>query len=1057
MKRALLPVLFIFGLNTALSSQEFGFEIYNQDNGLTASYIYDIRQDEVGNICLATETGFVLYNGFSFTTFDTANGLNENMVRSVCVSGNQILLGHFQEGLSFGKNVFNRVSNAPESLTRIKTSIEVAPDTLLVGTTGSGLFMFTASGELKNIPDLQRTSVTALCVFAENMIAVGSEDGISILQFFNGGFSLVTEIPELRDQYITAAASDSSGNIFAALRDGGIAHIHRDGRNYTCEIALREDLYLPDGECASMATDNRGNLFIAILGEGLFQYNYYRTTMGSIFAALVQSYTSFNGLPTDNIQTVFVDSESNLWIGSYGKGLVKYANQKFYTIRNNYAGLPAPVEALEVFNTKSFAGTSTGLYEIQTSERGQVTLKSVGDSLGLPPGPVKLIHNRSGILYVVVNEHDMFRIEAAKKCERLNIPFRNAGPVINDLQSAEDEVYISTSEGLYIYKPSTREFTLYNTENGLQHNKVETAMRDSKGRIWITSPASKIAYLEAGQIHVLDELIGDRSYLVHCVMEDPKGNIWMGTDGDGLLCYDGRGIRILTTDSGLASNYIYSLSLSTDNSIWAVHNRSISRITHNESDIRSYTSPFEFANREFVAGAVMNAPGGQIYFGTSLGILVFDPLNDFPNPRGPYCSINSATFDTTVFLAGQTIDLKYRKYNVRFDFLGISHADPTGIIYKYKLEGVDEVWRTSDYTQRYATYPQLADGDYVFRVYCYTENNPIPSHEVALAFTIGIPFWKSVWFYVFLLGVLIVSVYLYVKWKVQIYKTRQQQLQKIIAEKTSELTKEKEELLLTKNLLEEVNKDTADSISYAKQIQEVMLPTREAILNKFPDSLVYHRASHIVSGDFYWFSESADHYLIGVVDCTGHGVPGAFMSLISANLLDKIITNRRIISPVDILYAMDESTVQALHQDEKNSTSRDGMDIAICAISKDKKKMRFGGAGRPLYLVRNGVLTEYKGSKISIGGYYAGVKKNFFEQEIEILPGDVIYLSSDGYADQFNQDNEKKYSSKRLRELLASIAHLESGWQYAELHTSFEDWKGGTRQIDDVTIVGFKI
>lgn len=1054
MKRALFFGLIFVGLNTRLSSQEFGFEIYNQDNGLDASYIYDIRQDKLGNICLGTESGLILYNGFSFTTFDTTTGLNENMVRTVCVTGDNLLLGHFQEGLSFGRKTFSAV-NGQESLTRVKTTLEASADTVLIGTAGAGLYMYTA-GALTSIPDLQRSSINALCALSSELIAVGTEDGITILMMVKGSFVVVSEIPELRGQSVTAAASDTSGNLFVALRDGGIAHVHNDGRNYTCRIVAREDLYLPEGECSSLCTDNRGNIYIAVMGEGIFQYNYYRT-LGSVFAVLVQSYTSFNGLPTDNIQTVFIDSESNVWIGTYGKGLVKYANQKFYTIEFNYAGLPAPVGALELFNTRYYAGTSSGMYEIQTSKRGQVSLRLVGDSLGLPPGPVKLIHNRSGILYVVVNEHDLFRLETGKTCERINVPFRNAGPVINDLKSAADELYLSTSEGLYIYTPSTNTFAVYNTENGLLHNQVETALRDSKGRIWITSPASKVAYLENGELHVLDVLSGDQSYLVHSVIEDPKGNIWLGTDGDGLLCYDGIRVRTLTTDSGLASNYIYSLSIGADNSLWAVHNRSLSRIGNDESTIRSYSSPFEFTNRDFIPSAVMNLPSGEIYFGTSLGILVFDPLNDFANPRGPYCSITSVTFDTTTFFPGEKINLGYRKYNVRFDFLGISHTDPTGVNYKYRLEGVDDDWRTSDYTQRYATYPQLADGDYVFRVYCYTASNPKISNEVEIRFTVGIPFWKSFWFYGLLLIIIIVSVYLYVKWSVQMYKTRQQQLQVIITEKTSELRKEKEELLLTKNLLEEVNKDTADSIAYAKQIQEVMLPNKDSILNKFPDSLVYHRASHIVSGDFYWFSESADHYVIGVIDCTGHGVPGAFMSLIGANLLDKIITNRRIISPVDILYEMDASTVAALHQDHKYSSSRDGMDIAICAISKDKTKMRFGGAGRPLYLVRNGELTEYKGSKISIGGYYAGVKKQFFELEISILPGDVVYLSSDGYADQFNGENDKKYSSKRLKELLSSIAHLEAGQQYAQLHSSFEEWKGVTNQIDDVTIVGFKI
>lgn len=1055
MVRSFFVACILFLFPAVATSQEYGFDIYNQDNGLSASYIYDITQDANGNVCLATENGLVLFNGYTFTSYDTTAGLNENMVSKVevCASG-KFFLGHFQEGLTYGRDKFTPYPLPDSPSTRISALLEIAPNIVAIGTKGAGLYVSNTSGKSKKVNCGESQSINAIVRAGPNYVAMATDNGVSIFKNEKGALTLTRTIANLEGKNIVALASDSSGNIFAAIQDGGIARIMNIGGVFTCAEESREDIYLPNGSCSDLCCDNKGNLFVAILGEGLYKYNYYQTT-GTVVDRLLQSYTSKNGLSTNNIQSLFLDSENNLWIGTYGKGLIKYADQRFYTIKFSFQGLPAPVSAIAWFNTKYYAGTASGMYEIRTDAQGQVKMQFVGDSLGLPNAPVNFLSRHESTLFVVVNNRDLFTVIEGEQAKRIIIPIKNLNTVINDVTNSLDEMYFSTSEGLFIYNFESREFTIHNTETGLLHNNVKTAVRDSKGRIWITSPASKISYLQDDKINTLDALSGDRPYLIHCVLEDSKGNIWMGTDGDGLLFYDGISIKEITVDSGLASNYIYSLTLGSDNSIWAIHNRSITRISNDDS-IKSYSSPQDFSSREFIASSVMNLPGGVIYFGTSAGILVYDAGSDYPNPRGPYCTITSSRFNTKTFFSGEEIDLRYSKYNVQFDFLGISHRDQTKVIYKYKLDGIDEDWRTCDYTQRFATYPQLVDGDYTFHVYCFASDNPLVSEEVTLQFSIGKPFWKSIWFYSLLAIVLIAGIYAYVRWKVKTYQEEQLVLQTIIAEKTSELREEKEALMQTTGLLQEKNKDITDSITYAKQIQEALLPNRNSILNQFPDSLIYHRPSHVVSGDFYWFSESEDHYLIGVVDCTGHGVPGAFMSLIAANLLDKTINIKKITSPAAILAEMDLSVVATLRQNEKHSTSRDGMDISICAVAKDFKTLVFGGAGRPLYHVRNGELIEYKGSKISIGGYYAGVNKNFTETVVTLAQGDVLYLSSDGYADQFDSENDKKYSSKRLKEMLARIAHHESGQQYAEIHRSFEEWRGDLKQIDDITIVGFK-
>jgi serine phosphatase RsbU (regulator of sigma subunit) len=198
-------------------------------------------------------------------------------------------------------------------------------------------------------------------------------------------------------------------------------------------------------------------------------------------------------------------------------------------------------------------------------------------------------------------------------------------------------------------------------------------------------------------------------------------------------------------------------------------------------------------------------------------------------------------------------------------------------------------------------------------------------------------------------------------------------------------------------------------------------------------------------------------YIIAVVDCTGHGVPGAFMSLIGSTMLNELLNNHKITSPSQILTELNYNIVKVLNQDIDLSSSRDGMDISIASINKSKTKMFFSSAARPMYYIRDGVLNVVNMRTQSIGSSFSNKKKKYYDVEIDLLPNDMFYFFSDGFVDQFDKNDELKYTSRRLKQLFLKIADMEPDNQFNEIEKTFNLWKEDTRQIDDITIVGLKI
>jgi serine phosphatase RsbU (regulator of sigma subunit)/Tfp pilus assembly protein PilF len=259
-------------------------------------------------------------------------------------------------------------------------------------------------------------------------------------------------------------------------------------------------------------------------------------------------------------------------------------------------------------------------------------------------------------------------------------------------------------------------------------------------------------------------------------------------------------------------------------------------------------------------------------------------------------------------------------------------------------------------------------------------------------------------------------------------------------------------------IIEKKNKDITDSISYAKRIQEAFLPSLREMQSVFSDFFILYQPKDIVSGDFYWFCKSRGSIYIAVADCTGHGVPGALMSMIGHDELNHIVIEKACSEPAEILSALNRNVKLALKQEEQESESRDGMDIAICKLEpvNENFQLTFAGAQRPLLIFRPTGITELRSDKVSIGGFTES-SHNFSQQQQILNKGDLIYLFSDGFADQFGGERGKKFKYARLLSLLKENHHLPLADQQKLLSFALKNWMGNLEQVDDITVAGIRL
>lgn len=362
-------------------------------------------------------------------------------------------------------------------------------------------------------------------------------------------------------------------------------------------------------------------------------------------------------------------------------------------------------------------------------------------------------------------------------------------------------------------------------------------------------------------------------------------------------------------------------------------------------------------------------------------------------------------------------------------------------------EGEEEEWINLGKTHQ-ATFSNLRSGNYIFKVKGSNSDNVWNETGKTLYITVKAHFWKTraaniTYLVTFLLFVFYVYMY---RTRSLRRMNREYKEREII---NAQIARQKDELSIK-------NKNITDSINYAKRIQEAMMPSRNIFNKLLPESFVLYKPKDIVSGDFYWINENNGKIFVAAVDCTGHGVPGAFMSIIGFELFRKITNIQGIEEPGEIMNMLNKSFGD-IFRDVENFSLKDGMDIAFCVIDKKKSIVEYAGAFNPLYIVRDDKISEVKGDRFSVGIDEELIhNQTFTNHMVGLEKEDVLYLFTDGYADQFGGQDGKKFKYRRFRHLLLNIHKLPMEEQRELLDKTIEDWRGEFEQIDDILVIGIK-
>ncbi len=1067
----LLLILILCGAKFTLA-QTTSFITLGSDQGLIQSQVQSITQDNEGNLWVGTIAGLTKYNGTKCYNYTMKDGLAEDWITTSYKDdlGN-IWFGHWAGGLTR----YNHGTKQLESLnfeeySHFKSVTKIEEDSLgryWIATEGSGIFVFEPEANktysITSKDGLSSNNIFDIHIDKFNNVWMATDSGLTVFNTKNKvtdkkSFIKLNKEKGLFSNNITSILfAENTQQIWLGSADNGIAEYNFSGgvisSNFlnTTYTVFNSANGLKSTFIKTIQQDHLGRIWVGTIGGGAALF--VRTNNQKHVEGFFKSYSTRQGLNYFNVNAIYEDRENSIWIGT-DLGLNQYRGERFLTF-DEADTIPNNI-IWSVYKDKSNAiwlGTNNGLSKINFSYNfdGKLEQHSVTNyttANGLPSQTIlSVFQDSKGNMWMGTSNAGVAMLSAGSN--KFSTLSTNNGLTNNIVYSiAEDkdgDIWFGTKEGASRYNPLTKEFRNYTVADGLGGNHVYRIFKDSKGLLWIGALGGNLCVFDGTTFKKYDEKNGFNHKFILSINEDKLGNIWFGCYGSGLFKFDGKTFTNYLQKDGMFSDSPYSIVIDGLNNVWVGHNKGLDKLDIKTNKFTHYGKSEGFFGVECNPNAGCIDDNGNIWFGTIMGAVRFNPKEDIFNSVKPLTKINGLRIslrDTT--FPGEAI-FSYKENNLTFKFIGVSLANPEKLNYLYTLEGFDKGWIPAKATQE-ATYTNLPAGKYTFRVKA-CNNDGIWSDEAIYTFTVKPPFWQTALFYGLMAAFIAFGVFVFDRVRTRKLKRAKLELEKKVEERTVQLAIKNEELA-------EKNKDITDSIRYAKRIQDASLCKEENLKAIIPNSYLYFKPKDIVSGDFYWVKKQGDDIFVAVVDCTGHGVPGAFLSIVANNIINQAFEQCANKQPNVILNEISKIASTALQSSVDSYQLRDGMDIALCKISTTNKTVEFAGAHNPLYLVRQNKLIEYPADHFSIGNTEG---KQYTNQTFTYEENDFLFMFSDGFADQFGGEKGKKLKASNFQQILIKNINHDLDTQLDKLDKSFKEWKGNLEQIDDICVLGIRL
>lgn len=1072
------------------------FKHYTPDNyGLSSSYVRYIYQAKNGVIWLGTsDKGIDKFDPKTkhFTNYPSKEGIKNTLSNANVQGITEDSSGNIWVATTKGLNRLSPIPKTPDSMlvqqylpdSNNSQSLSHQDVLCIYKRKNGSIWAGTASGlnqvitkpdgsvEFKRhfiAPNAKLSYIETLYEDTQQRLWVGTPYDVGIFNPSSGKFTSYAK--GLKDVYSRCMIQDSKGIIWMGT-SRGLYWFDQNRKTFIhFESRTKGEQALYERGVMSLWEDKGGNLWVGTIGNGVYMIN-HTTQKFPLYTIFLPNKT---GQKTQvSCWHIMPGNAQTIWLRTIKDRLVHFnpKNDSIIEYKHNQED-PNSLSHARVRNIykdkqgRLWAGTFDGLNlfipsqqrfkRYYPSKEGSNRIHHIFET---PQGQL-LINVASKWLYKYDSNTDSF-VKYLKLPEN-----KKRRKQINTISVMPDGIiWLGTLNGLVHLDPKTNKYTTYNKSAGLKNNSVLDIHQGKNQQLWFTSYGGGLSKL----------------------VRQKNGKVQFQHYGKA---------------QGLMNEFVYGIQEDNQGNLWMSHEKGISKFNLISEKFDNYTILDGIQDGEFNQDAFCKRKDGQLLFGGTKGINAFYPQNIKPNTYVPPVVLTnfqvSAEADSSAkVFVGSTTHIKKlvltheQAKGFSFEFAALSFANAHNNQYKVKLEGYDKTWHHLG-TRNFVSYTNIPPDRYIFRVQGSNNDGVWNTQGLTIEITILPAWWQTWWFRIGWVSTVIVLSIGFYRYRINSIKKQKRILEEKVVKRTQEVVAQKEEIqkqqeeIISRNgaitaqneelqqqqeeimaqrdaieqqnnILSTQNRHIKQSIKSAKTIQEAILPFDIRMKKELGEYFVIYRPRDVVSGDFYWLGNVHNKTILAAIDCTGHGVPGAFMSMIGFTILNEIVNAKQITDPAAILEQLRYYVRYALRQDETGG--RNGMDVALITIDhtdNEQTKVSFAGAKRPLWYIRkNDTQTQtMKGSSVSIGIIYEEPRQ-IQTVDLTFDKGDFIYLCSDGFADQNSQDR-KKIGNQQLTEMLYQNRLLPLNKQKLLLEEMLDKHMEGTEQRDDILLIGLKI